>query len=136
MATATITPVIHIYKEINVGKYKSVKHYELISTKNGSNKLTDLINVSKDRNCAKSSPVFWLQIRKGNKWVKPRLTGLFKTSEKGFFKGDIDKRRCLLIFQFVNNGLVIYYFENYYSGNLEGVFSKIQDYIINCKKVM
>ncbi|MDO6491777.1 hypothetical protein [Cellulophaga sp. 2_MG-2023] len=119
-----------------MGKYKSVKHYELISTKNGSSKLTDLINISKDRNCAKSSPVFWLQIRKGNKWVKPRLTGLFKTSEKGFFKGDLDKRRCLLIFQFVNDGLVIYCFENYYPKNLNSVFSVIEEFIVNDKKVI
>ena len=65
MATKIPTPVIHIYKEVNNGKYKSVKHFELVTTQNNNPVLPNKINISKDRNFAKSSPQYWLKIWNG-----------------------------------------------------------------------
>ena len=79
MNTATPKPIVHIFKEFNIGKFKTTRHFKLNSVSNGTNQLTDIINISEDRNCAKSNPDYWVQIREDNKWKKPRLTGLFKT---------------------------------------------------------
>ena len=51
MATQT-TPVTYIFKEINIGKYTSVKHYELVSFDGTTNKLSTQLNISKNRDCA------------------------------------------------------------------------------------
>ena len=125
MAMRTQTPIVHHYTEINEGKYKSVKHFELTRTENGTPELSDLINISKDRNCAQSMPEFWLQIREGNKWKKPRLTGLFKTEIEHLYKGDSQKKRNLIIFKFSDtyNHLVVYYFKNYFTKDLREVYS-------------
>ena len=123
---ATHTPIIHIFKEINVGKYKSVKHYELIEVKNGSTQLSNLINISKDRNCAQSMPTYWLKIKQGKKWSRC-LTGLFKTGIVNTFKGDIQRKRHLIIFKFSDSGntLTAYYFLNYYTIDLSNVLRLI-----------
>ena len=80
MNTATPQPVTHVYKEVNEGKYKSVKHYELQQC-NGTPLFSTLINISINQNCAQSMPDYWLKIREGKKWTK-YITGLFKTSKK------------------------------------------------------
>lgn len=118
MATQKPIPVTHVYKEINEGKYKTVKHYELIEN-NTTPKLPQLLNISKNQDCAKSMPDFWLRIREGNKWGR-YITGLFKTSKNLVYKGDTKKKRNLLIFKFSDNAktLVIDYYENYYTNDL------------------
>ena len=123
MATQSNTPIVHVYKEINKGKYRSVKHYELVEVENGTNQLTDKLNISKDRRCAKSDPTYWLQIRKDNKWVKPRLTGLFKTKHPNIYKGDVSNRRHLLIMEFSNNMEVfkVYYYKNFYTSHIDNL---------------
>lgn len=123
MATQLNHPVIHIYKEINVGKYKSVKHYELIES-NYKPILSNLINISKDRNCAQSMPDYWLKLKDGKKWTKC-ITGLFKTIKHNLFKGDIDKKKHLVLFQFSDSAktLKIFYFQNYYTKDLSNVLS-------------
>jgi hypothetical protein len=123
MAAQTPLPVTHVYKEVNEGKYKTVKHYELIEVIDGTSLLSELINISEDRKCAKSSPKFWLQIREGNKWVKPRLTGLFKTTQSNIYKGDTQRRKNLLVFNYIDGGktLVVKYFKDYFTGDLNNV---------------
>jgi hypothetical protein len=118
MATQTPQPVTHVYKAINEGKYKSVKHYELLES-NKTPLLSTLINISINQNCAKSMPDYWLRIREGNKWTD-YITGLFKTSTKAIYKGDTHKKRNLLIFKFLDNGsmLTIDYYENFYTRDL------------------
>jgi hypothetical protein len=89
-------PIIHTYKEINVGKYKQVKHFELVSC-DGTQVLTDLINLSIDRQFANSSPSFWLKNHNGKKWTNA-ITGLFKVS--GFpntFFGDLKRKTDLVL---------------------------------------
>ncbi|WP_179344226.1 hypothetical protein [Winogradskyella ursingii] len=127
MNTATPQPVTHIYKEINEGKYKSVKHYELQKTLNGTSLLSDLLNVSKDRMCAKSSPLFWVQTHNGKKWVKPRLTGLFKTPKKHTYKGDAMDKKHLIIVKFLDNYdyMIVFYFKDFYTRDIKTVLSFI-----------
>ena len=130
MAKQTNTPIVHVYKEINKGKYRSVKHYELVEVQNGRNQLTEKLNISKDRNCAKSSPTYWLQIREGNKWVTPRLTGLFKTDCSNIFKGDVSNRKHLLLMEFSDgtDTFKVFYYKEFYTSHiddLEPIFKKV-----------
>lgn len=119
-------PIIHIYKEVNKGKYRSVKHFELVVVTNGKPQLSKLLNISKNRNCALSMPVFWLKIRQGNKWSKC-ITGLFKTDFKSIYKGDVNKRTHLLVFKFNDevNTLTVYYFRDYFTNNLSRILPLI-----------
>jgi len=125
----TPQPVIHNYKEVNKGKYKTVRHFELSKVINGKSKIVELINIRKNQNCAMSMPSFWLKGKQGKKWTKNYLTGLFKTEYKNIYKGDINRRKHLLIFKFNNEveGLLIYYFQNYYTNDLRDILSLIND---------
>jgi hypothetical protein len=124
MSTKIPKPSIYIYKEINVGKFSTTKHFELINQNIENNNLTNLIKISKDRGFAKSLPVYWLNTRTDNKWGKRNLTGLFKTSKTNLYKGDIDKKKNLLLFKFSEgaNSLTIYCFKDYYTSNLKDIF--------------
>jgi hypothetical protein len=128
MSTATPIPIVHVFKEYNIGKFKTTRHYQLETVSNGSNQLTDIINISKDRNCAKSVPDFWLQIREGNKWKKPRLTGLFKTGVKLTYKGDTKKRKNLVLFKFSDDAesLTIYFYSNFFTKDITTLLNTIQ----------
>jgi hypothetical protein len=128
MTTATPKPIVHVFKEYNIGKFKATKHYQLETVSNGTNQLTDIINISKDRNCAQSLPEYWIQIRDGNKWKKLRLTGLFKTSANLIFKGDTQKRTNLVLFKFSDNAetLTIYFYSNFYTRDITTLLNTIQ----------
>ena len=89
-------PIIHVFKEFNEGKFKGVKHYELITVYNGSTQLSDKINVSKNREFAKSNPDYWIKTKEGNRWSKTNLTGLFKTTINYSYHGDSDFKKNLL----------------------------------------
>jgi hypothetical protein len=127
MTTATPKPVIHVFKEINEGKYTSVKHYELKGVKNGYTLLSNYVNISKDRMCAKSSPDYWLKIKVGKKWSSC-LTGLFKIGIANIYKGDTQRRRNLLVFKFSDNAskLTIYFFQNYFTKDLNNILHLIR----------
>jgi hypothetical protein len=121
-------PITHIFKEINKGKYKTTKHYELVEVENGTQKLSNLINVVVDRGFAKSAPHFWLKIRNGKRWEN--FTGLFKTSTPGLYfadKGNNNRKEDLLIVKLSNyeRDLTVYYFKNYYTANLSEVLRLI-----------
>jgi hypothetical protein len=121
-------PTMHVYKEINEGKYKTTKHYQLVTVENGSPKLSDLINVVVDRGFAKSAPNYWLKIRIGKRWKI--FTGLFKTPIPGFYfadKGTNNQKDDLLIVKFSNHDsdLTVYYFKNFYTTNLSVVLKSI-----------
>ena len=118
----------YVYSEINIGKYKATKHYELISLDNSINKLSNLINISKDRNCAQSMPFYWFKIKQGTKYSN-WLTGLFKTEIPSIFKGDVDKKKHLILFKFSDDAstLTIKYFENYYTRDLSTLLPLFKD---------
>lgn len=130
MATQIPQPIIQVYKEVNIGKYKSVKHYELLET-NFKPILSELLNISKDRNCALSTPEYWLKHRLNNKW-STCLTGLFKTPKNNVFKGDLQKRKHLVLFKYsqTDNTLTVFTFENYYTRDLSNVWH----FLNNCHK--
>ena len=122
-------PIIHFYNEVIKGKYKTVKHFELSKVINGKCQIAELLNISKNQNCAMSMPLFWLKGKHGKNWTKNYLTGLFKTEYKNIYKGDINKRTHLLLLKFNDEveGLTIYYFQNYYTNDLKNFLSSIND---------
>ncbi|MFV0565860.1 MAG: hypothetical protein ACK5NB_08515, partial [Flavobacteriaceae bacterium] len=115
MATQIPTPITHVYKEINTGKYATVKHYELTAVQNGIPQLSQKINISQNRNFALSMPLFWLKEHNGKKWQSFCTTGLFKTDAPNLYKGDTQKKCNLLLFRFSDNQeiLTVYYFKNF-----------------------
>lgn len=119
MATQQPTPITHIYKEINIGKYRTTNHYELVEVKNGHNQLSDKLNISVNRNCALSMPSYWLKLREGKRWAKRWATGLFKTRNNCIFHGDTEHKKNLLLFEFSNDKriLKIYFYKGYYTTN-------------------
>ena len=125
---ATQKPITHIFLEINEGKYKSVKHYELIEVINGTSQLTEQINISKDRNCAQSTPEYWLKVRNGNNWSNC-ITGLFKTGYNYIYKGDLQRKKHLIVIEFSNDAktLKAYVFKDYYTTDLSNVLSFINE---------
>lgn len=121
-------PTTHIYREINEGKFKTTKHYELVEVESGNQILSNLINVVVDRGFAKSAPHFWLKIRCGKRWEN--FTGLFKTSTPGIYfadKGHNNRKEDLLIVKLSNyeRDMTVYYFRNYYTANLSAVLRLI-----------
>ena len=135
MATNVPHPIIHIYKEVNIGKYKTTKHFELSELKNGIPLLSERINLSKNRNFALSNPDYWLKIRQGNKWSR-NITGLFKTNVRFVYWGDHDHRKNLIIFEFSDDAatLTAYYFQNYFTRDLSHVLHFINKNTINKKR--
>ena len=119
MATQIHTPIIHIYKEINIGKYRTTRHYELVEVNGGNQILSSKLNLSVNRNCALSMPNYWLKEHEGTKWAKRWLTGLFKTGKHNLYHGDSQKKKNLLLFKFdeSKNEFIVYYFRNYYTKN-------------------
>ena len=121
-------PIIHKFTEINKGKYRSVRHYELEASYNGLTRLSTKLNISKNRNCALSMPEYWVKEQEGKNWSKC-LTGLFITNRKFILKGDIDHKRHLVLFRFSNglNDIMVYYFENFYTTKIESLLDKVED---------
>lgn len=112
-----MTPTIHKYKEINVGKYKSVRHFELTEVI-GQQVLSDLLNISQDREFAKSRPDYWVKTHNGKKWSNP-ITGLFKTKAEGnVYFGDLDRKKHLIIVSIgegeYSEQMVVYVYQNWY----------------------
>ncbi|MHA6278837.1 hypothetical protein ACXYMT_01530 [Salinimicrobium sp. CAU 1759] len=126
MAT-TPTPTVHHFKEINPGKYASVKHYQLDQVTNGNCLLSEKINISKDRKFARSTPDYWLKIKEGKNWSRP-ITGLFKTSTENLYKGDCNYKKHLLILRFTEDQsrATVYYFKDFFTADLTRVLPLTQ----------
>jgi hypothetical protein len=112
-----MTPTIYKYNEINIGKYKSVRHFELVDV-DGSQILTNLLNISQDRQFAKSHPDFWLKTHNGKKWSNP-ITGLFKTRVDGnVYFGDLEHKKHLILVSLgdtmKSSKIVVYVYQNWY----------------------
>ncbi len=127
MATQTQKPNVYVFNEINIGKYKGVKHYELNEQTTSSEKLGRYLNISVNRKFALSNPDYWVKVKEGKKWKTHCLTGLFKTNFKEVYKGDADRKKHLLLFKFVDNQtkVIVYYFENYFTNDLSNVSQQI-----------
>lgn len=120
------TPVVYWFQEINPGKFASVRHYELVGIKNGINTISEKINISKDRQFAKSNPDYWLKIREGNKWKTPAFTGLFKTDFPHIFHGDSQRKKNLILVHFAEDAteVYIYYFQDFYTRNIKALITE------------
>jgi hypothetical protein len=113
------TPLVSKFNEINIGKFKTTKHFELIQHTTETPE-TDKINIVKDRQFAQSLPDFWLSYRLNNRWQ--RITGLFKIGNTNYYKGDKghkNVKECLIIALIDNDNrsVTIYTFKDYYSSN-------------------
>lgn len=123
------TPIRHVYKEINVGKYKTTNHYQIDEVTNGKQILSDLLKISLNRQFAKSSPQYWLYTKYSKVWKG--LTGLFKTSYSGIYHGDKGQnyiKEDLIIFQLSEdkNTLIVYYYKDYYTKDFERVIKSMK----------
>ena len=126
MATTPPAPILYSFKEINPGKYHTVKHYELKEPKTPG-PLSKQINIAVNRNFAKSRPDYWVKTRKGKTWSRNALTGLFKTPTPGIFYGDHDNKKHLLLFQFNRDASRVHvlYFKNFYTRKLQPVLNSL-----------
>lgn len=109
-------PIVHYFKQIKVGQFRTTRHYELVKVENGTPQLSQLINISKDRGCAQSKPSYWLKTRLATKWSKAE-TGLFKTAINGLtYSGDLRDKKHLVLFQFSKgaNTLTVFVYLNYF----------------------
>ena len=122
---ATPTPVKYQFKATRY--FKITTHYELINNPNILH-ITEKINISESRDFAKSKPDFWLKERKNNKWIKPSLTGLFKTNKDYVFWGCRGRYQDLILFVFKNNkeDLTIYYFKDFFTRNLKPIIDELE----------
>lgn len=127
MATQIPHPHRHIYEVINPEQYKEVRHY-IIKEISGERVLTQLLNVSKDRNFSNARNIsYWLKGKENeqSKWSRP-ITGLKPTSTPNVFFGDIPtiqngrhKPTHLLIFKFSKDAekLIIDVYSDFYTEN-------------------
>ena len=121
-------PQIMEFTEINIGKFKTTKHFELIQH-NTETPETDKINIVTDRQFAQSLPDYWLSYRLNNRWR--RITGLFKVGNSKYYKGDKghnNVKECLVIAQMESESrkVIIYTFKGYYSSDPAEAIELIQ----------
>jgi len=112
-------PQILEFTEINIGKFKTTKHFEIVQYSTETPE-TDKINIVKDRQFAQSLPDYWLSYRLNNRWR--RITGLFKIGNTNYYKGDKgykNVKECLVIALIDNDNrtVTIYTFKDYYSSD-------------------
>jgi hypothetical protein len=122
MATHIPNPITHLFKEVNEGKYRTVRHYDLVSVKNGKTQLSDKINLGKDRKFAQSMPAYWLKIKQGKTWSKS-IIGLFKTNRSNVYKGNSERKKNLIVIKFSNDEkqVTMYFFKDFFTRNLNDV---------------
>lgn len=119
---------IYIYKEVNIGKYKTTRHYQLENPNEPLSHLSEFLNIFQGKKFTKSRPVYWLKNHNGKKWNARALTAIFPTGHKEFYFGDLNERQHLLLFRFVDclDMLVVYYFENFYTNDVTSLIKIIE----------
>jgi hypothetical protein len=117
-------PVKYVFKATKY--FKTTIHYSLETSTNNL-LITDRLNIFESRGFAKSKPLFWCQERGLKKWIKPNLTGLFPTEKENIFWGCRGKYQHLILFVFSNNkeDLTVYYFNNFFTRNLEPLIKNL-----------
>lgn len=125
-ATHTPAPLTHVYKEINEGKYRTVKHFELQEVKNGKPQLKRIVQLAQNRSFAKSKPYYWFTQHDGKKWQKPFITGLFLTKVKNVYNGDVNHKSNLLLFEIdeFSKTLTVHYYKDYFTHNLSPLLNQ------------
>ena len=107
--------VLHYRKDLKKN-FSSVSHYNAVDEVQ-EDILSEKLNISKNRNCAKSKPMYWLKKWEKSKWSK-WLTGLFPTDSINWYFGDLENKKHLVLFHFNKEGLglTVYLFKNFYAG--------------------
>jgi hypothetical protein len=113
------TPTISKFKEINVGKYSTTQHFEIVKPTQDEPE-TEKINLARDRQFAKSLPNYWLSYRLNNRWR--RITGLFKVDNTNYYKGDKgykvgEKHLIIALLDADDREVTTYTFTGYYSSD-------------------
>jgi hypothetical protein len=127
IATYSPQPIVNAFHEVNIGKYKGTKHYDL--TEHSPKAITLKARLAVNRSFAKSLPNYWLSFRPANKWVS--ITGLFRIGSTQYYKGDADHKKHLVIVEVKeqSNTITLYYFENYFTRDyalIQGIIRKLQ----------
>lgn len=133
MATTTKvpTPIVHIYKEIKIGKFETVRHYEFQSIENGIPQLSTNIKVSINRHFNNSKVDYLVHQRTSNKWDKMSTTGLFSYgNDEVIYYGDIAYKKVkkhTLIFKYSDDkqSLIIYYFKDFYTPKIDLLINQV-----------
>jgi len=136
MTEATTTkPIVHIFKEVKIGKYPSTRHYELDDVINGKAEITDRIKISNNREfnkvlISKAKTLFYQRTKDGKKWDRYQTSALFNTSNNLFCFGDVAPKFVKthsLIYKYSTDmhTLNIYYFKDYYNANYQQLISLI-----------
>ncbi|MCF1421041.1 hypothetical protein [Mangrovimonas futianensis] len=115
------------YKEVNVGKYSTTRHFELVYHSGENDIFSEKIKITNDRGFAKSNPDYWVTEKNDRKWNKQTLSGLFKTDISNIYHGDTKRGKTLLIFEFLKDEheLNLYYVENHTRKDLDQVLNFI-----------
>ena len=135
MTVATIqkapTPIMHIYKEIKIGKFETVRHYELENIENGTTQLSTNIKISINRHFNNSKVDYLVHQRNPNKWDSRSTTGLFSFgNDEIYYYGDIHKNKVkkhILVFKYSDDKqtLIIYYFKDYYTPKIDLLINQL-----------
>jgi hypothetical protein len=123
------TPTISKFKEIKIGKFTTTQHFEIVKHTQDAPE-TERINLSKDRQFAKSLPNYWLSYRYNNRWK--RITGLFKVEDTNYYKGDKgykigEKHLIIALLDADKREVTTYTFENYYTKDVDEVIQLIKN---------
>lgn len=113
-----------VYHYVLDRKFGEVWHYNLLHCSSNTPELTPRLNISLNRNFAKSKPIYWIRERLGNKWTQTCTTGLFKTIYPNVYRGDLNRKKDLVIAsQNIDSKTIrIFVFPDYFSYDLEPVF--------------
>lgn len=135
MKVATITkvptPIVHTYKEIKIGKFETVRHYELDNIENGTTQLSTNIKISINRHFNNSKVDYLVHQRTSNKWDKMSTTGLFSFgSDEVIYYGDIANNKVkkhTLVFKYSKDKqtLIIYYFKDFYTPKIDLLINQL-----------
>ena len=127
MATHLPNHLKCVFTEINVGKHRTVRHYEPQQGITSRGIFSDLINVSNNRAFAKSDPEFWVKQRLNGKWTTPAATGLFRTSLDNVYHGDLHFKTHLFLVGFSSDYSTITadLFPNFFTYNIEPIINSL-----------
>jgi len=110
-------PLILEYSEH--GSISTNKQYKCLDDRYKGTPFTQFLKITKDMGFARSKPYAWVSVENtGIGWSKP-ITGLFTANlKKSVYKGDYrkgKKKTNLLLFQFIDGGILKIHFYNYYT---------------------
>ncbi len=91
----------------------------IFQSKESVSPLTPLIKVTPDIGRAKTKTKYWVSEKEFDGTYGQPSTGMFSTSQRRWFYGDLEDKKHLIVFEFRQDKEVLrtYYFENFYPKN-------------------